>query len=193
MPGRNPRLSPRLDHRTGEHDAADVASLERGDRGGHGEIGLAGAGGAQAERDSAALDRLDVATLAGRLGANGAAPVGKQRRAAKIGHLRTLLPQAGGKPLDILGRHALARRRHLEQVLEQCNEQLDFTGGARKRDAVALHGHVAGAGALDRTQVRIGRTEHAGKLHADGNRENHRGLAHPVHPACRQEAEQGRA
>ena len=148
--GQEAQPLPRLDGGPGEDDPVDLLLLQRPDRLGHGQVGLAGAGGADAEDDGVLVDRVDIALLVGRLGADRPAARGEDVEGE---HLHR---PVGGElehrdaPLDGVGRQLGATAHRLDQLLEEADDGAALVGGAGDGDLVAADVDVGlPEGALD--------------------------------------------
>ena len=140
----------RLDRRPGQDDPVDLLGLQRLHRLGHRQVGLAGAGRADAEDDGVLVDRVDVALLAQRLGADGAPAPGEDVERQHLGGPLggALLEHADGAP-DGVGGQRLALLDQLEQLGEEALGEGVVGRRAGDGDLVAADVHVAGDRALD--------------------------------------------
>ena len=150
----------RLDRRSREDDAADLAALQglHGLR--HRQVGLARSRRSDAEHDRVQIDRVDIVALTDRLGADHLSARGEDRLAER--RARTLARRA---------EHAVRRRHvggldretvagHLEQLVDEHARRAHRALLARERDLVAAHEHIdARVLLLDDAQQTILRAE----------------------------------
>ena len=164
MPGRKPRFS-RFHHRAREDDAPHFLALERRHGHGHGKVRFARARRADAERDGAVANSIDIVLLTCGFRPDSTAAVREQyvlaqRRGRKLRIVQKLdgtgdVARVG----DVAGLHVLDKLR------EQGGERLDLDGVAFKHDGVAAHGDARVERLFDLMQQAIARSDDQRHVH----------------------------
>ncbi len=150
----------RLDGRTGEHDALDLAPVQRLHGGRHRQVALARSRRSDAEGDDRVVDGVGVALLScGR---------GPDHLALGAAHHLVLEYLAGAQvvvhhvdgPRDLGGVERLAALEHQDELVEEAQHLGGV--GSRDRDLVALDPDLrARERPLDDAQMLVARTEQA--------------------------------
>ena len=150
----------RLDGRTREHDALDLAPMQRLDGRRHREVALAGSRGTDAEGDDRAVDGVGVALLSRGRGTDGLALGAAHHLVLQhLARSKVVGDHVDGAR-DLRGVEGLAALEDEDELVEEPQHLRRV--GSRDRDLVALDADLgAWERPFDHAQVLVARTEQA--------------------------------